>query len=73
MGARPQERFEKRRRPSIDGAGRGCDRPFSAAMFCNAPLPRFGDLFPLPLPRDDGFLGDVSALHSRRSKQRAQR
>lgn len=73
MGAKPQESPEKKRPPPIEGAGRRCELPFSTTMFSNAPLQRFGDLFPLPLPRDDGYVGDVSALHSRRSRQRVQK
>lgn len=34
---------------------------------------RFGDLFPLPLPEDHGYGGDVRDLHSRRAQRRVQR
>ena len=34
------------------------------------PHERFGDVFPLPLPRDCGYAGDVQLLRSRRSRQR---
>ena len=43
---------------------------FSAAKFSNGPWERFGDVFPLPLPRDLGYAGDVHSLRSRRSRQR---
>ena len=58
---------------SADGAGGLGERPFSATMFSNAPHQKFGDLFPLPLPRDHGFLGCLAALGSGRSRQRVHR
>lgn len=68
MGARPQKSPEEKGSPAAEGAGSRARDVFSAKMFSNAPLQKFGDLFPLPLPRDHGFLGEVASLASRRSR-----
>ena len=47
--------------------------PFSASQFSNGPIGRFGDLFPLPLPADGVYLGELHSLRSRRSRQRVGR
>ena len=36
-------------------------------------MSRFGDLFPLPLPLDEGYVGELDDLGSRRARQRVHR
>ena len=40
------------------------------AGFCNSAQHRHGDLFPLPLPKSEGYEGAGSELRSRRSQRR---
>lgn len=44
-----------------------------AKQFSQEPEARFGDLFPLPLPADQGYGGSLADLSSRRSRQRVHR
>ncbi|CAE7763388.1 NHX3 [Symbiodinium sp. CCMP2456] len=68
------DRGETGDRPEKPGKGDGkggkqAGRYFSTEEF-SMPQDRFGDVFPLPLPRDCGYAGDVQWLRSRRSRQR---
>ena len=56
-----------------EGAATSVRNVFSTSEFSKGPLSRFGDVFPLPIPVDDGFAGCVSGLASRRSRQRVHR
>ena len=51
-----------------DSATAQAGNVFSTAGF-HRPQERFGDIFPLPLPRDCGYACDVQLLRSRRSRQ----
>ena len=55
------------------GTANAPDSFLGANQFSYEPWARFGDLFPLPLPEDHGYGGDVRDLHSRRAQQRVQR
>ena len=56
-----------------EGAVASVQNGFSTNEFSKGPLSRFGDVFPLPVPVDDGFAGCESDLASRRSRQRVHR
>ena len=43
---------------------------FSTNQFWHEPIQRHGDLFPLPMPEDGGFPGNLAELSSRRAIQR---
>ena len=42
-------------------------------QFSNEPRGQHGDLFPMPLPVDHGFPGEVGGISSRRARQRVQK
>ena len=44
-----------------------------ANQFSNEPRGQHGDLFPMPLPVDHGFPGEVGGISSRRARQRVQK
>lgn len=69
-GQLPQVNPESSSRRPTEGAGGSDVNHFSANQFWHEPIQRHGDLFPLPMPEDGGFPGNLAELSSRRAIQR---
>ena len=54
----------------LEGAQAETHSDFSTKQFSKQPSAKFGDLFPLPFPSDEGYAGGLGSLGSRRARQR---